>query len=89
MLKIKKPEKVPIINESKCINCDKCITACPKNAICKKANYNCSKCIKYCLSIKVPCNPEHYIFCYEQCDACGLCIPACPVDAIIWYKVPE
>lgn len=86
---MQKTEKVPVIDILKCINCDKCITACPKNIIYKKMEYSCSKCLKYCLSIQVPCNPKHYIFCYEQCDGCGLCVSVCPVDAINWFKIPE
>ena len=78
--------QIPVIDSDKCIRCEKCIIACPKNAIINSSNAACSKCIKYCLSMSVPCNPDHYIFCYEQCDSCGLCITACANDAIYWYN---
>ena len=84
---MKKLEKVPVIDVAKCIDFEKCITTCPTNAIYKKIDSSCAKCIKYCISMKVPCNPDHYVFCYEHCDACGLCIPACPAEAINWYKI--
>ena len=83
------PKTVPFIDVAKCINCEECITVCPTNAICKQYSYSCSKCIKYCLSLEVPCNPDHYIFCYEQCDTCGLCVTACSVDAINWFEIPK
>lgn len=86
---MKKIEFYPIIEKQLCTNCDKCIAACPTNAIYKENDASCAKCIKYCISMKVPCNPDHYVFCYEHCNACGLCIPACPVDAIEWYKVSK
>ena len=82
-----KLELVPVIETGLCINCDKCIAACPVSAIFKTTDASCAKCIKYCISMKVPCNPDHYVFCYEHCNACGLCIPACPANAINWYKI--
>ena len=82
-----KPDKVPVIDITKCTNCDKCVKVCSSKVICKKTNYECSKCIKYCLSIKAPCNPDHYIFCYEKCSACGFCVSICPVNAINWFKI--
>jgi Pyruvate/2-oxoacid:ferredoxin oxidoreductase delta subunit len=86
MIKIK--EKVPIIDESKCSNCDTCFSVCPRNAIIKNVDYTCSKCIKYCITMEVPCNPEHKIFCYENCDTCGLCVTSCPENAISWFEIP-
>ena len=88
MLETHHLEKVPIIDVAKCIKCDKCIEVCPTDAICKSGDYSCSKCIKYCLSIEVPCNPDHNVFCYEKCDSCGLCVSACSENAINWFKIP-
>ena len=82
-----KLESVPIIKSGLCINCDKCVAACPTEAILKSNDSACAKCIKYCISMEVPCNPEHYIFCYEKCDACSACVSACPVEAIDWFKI--
>ena len=79
--------ELPVIDIAKCINCENCILICPANAISKNSGYSCSKCIKYCLSFDVPCNPDHYIFCYEKCDSCGLCISACSAEAIGWHQI--
>jgi ferredoxin len=74
--------KLPYIDILKCTRCEKCILICPTHAIIKTSNPTCDKCIKYCISMQVPCNRENYIFCYDLCDSCGLCISACKHDAI-------
>ncbi len=74
--------KLPVIDFAKCTNCKECIEICPQNAIIESENFSCSKCIKYCVSMDVPCNPEKIIFSYEHCDVCGKCISACPSNAI-------
>lgn len=76
--------KYPVIDETKCIDCEKCIPVCPENAIYTKPNYSCSRCMKYCISLEVTCNPKHYIINYDKCSACGACFDACPVTAISW-----
>ena len=53
-----KPENSPVIIANLCINCDECISICPTHAIYKKTVASCAKCIKYCISMKVPCNPD-------------------------------
>jgi Pyruvate/2-oxoacid:ferredoxin oxidoreductase delta subunit len=90
-LKIKnKPStRLPVIDFSLCNECNRCIETCPHKAIVEHMNYSCSKCIKYCVTMNVPCSPKKIIFTYELCDACGLCIPACPVHAIQWFKISE
>lgn len=80
---------LPIIDISKCTKCDKCLNICPHDVIIKASNTACAKCIKYCISIKVPCNPNNYVFCYDKCDSCGLCVSACKSEAIYWYKVVQ
>ncbi len=77
-------KNIPVIDSSKCIRCDKCMIACPTGAIKNATNNTCAKCIKYCISMKVPCNPAHYVFSYKKCDACGLCVIACDVNAMYW-----
>lgn len=77
--------KLPVIDFLKCKKCNKCIEACPNNAIIEPLNTSCSKCIKYCILMEVPCSPKNLIFDYELCDTCGLCIKACPDKAIYWY----
>lgn len=79
-------DQLPVIDLTKCIDCDKCIEACPKGAISKQQNYDCLKCIRYCLSKDIRCKPEHYIIFYKKCDACGLCIEACSHNAIHWVN---
>ena len=86
MNKIKR-EQLPVIDFSKCIKCNDCYIICPVGAIVKESSAACAKCIKYCLSIKVPCNPEHNVFCYEKCDNCGLCVTECKSEAIYWYEI--
>lgn len=76
--------QLPVIDYSKCIYCDQCYNICPHGAILKVPNPSCDKCIKYCFSMDVPCNREHYVFCYAYCDSCGLCIIACYKEAINW-----
>jgi Pyruvate/2-oxoacid:ferredoxin oxidoreductase delta subunit len=78
---------LPVIEVSKCTNCDMCYIVCPKNAIRKVTSNACAKCIKYCISMEVPCNPESYVYDYKNCDSCGLCLMECPSKAIYWHKV--
>lgn len=71
-------EKLPVIDFFKCKKCMKCIETCPGRGVIEPMNTSCSKCIKYCISIQVPCSPENLIFVYDFCDACGLCVETCP-----------
>ena len=80
-------QQLPVIDISKCRKCDRCLNICPHKAIVKISSPACAKCIKYCISMKVPCSPENYVFCYEKCDLCGLCVSVCKNDAIYWYKL--
>ena len=79
-------EKVPVIDFSKCTRCMKCTEACPNKAIILSFNSSCAKCIKYCLTMKVPCRPKDIIFKYEHCDACGKCLEVCAENAMSWFK---
>ncbi|HNW69436.1 MAG TPA: 4Fe-4S binding protein [Bacteroidales bacterium] len=82
-------DKVPVIDVASCKKCKKCVEICTKNAISETNNYSCSKCMKYCISMDVPCVPDTYFFDYEKCDGCGICIEKCPSNAISWYKVDK
>lgn len=82
-------ERLPVIDASKCIDCEKCVAVCPENAIYKIVDVACAKCIKYCISMEVPCNPAHYIFCYDLCDACGKCVISCPSEVIHWQLLSK
>jgi len=80
--------KVPVADQSKCRKCNACVDVCPPKAISVISNTTCAKCIKYCISMPVPCHPEYVIFDYDICDSCGKCIEACSHGAIymIDYK---
>ena len=78
--------KIPVIDLSKCICCDKCKDACPTGVIQKETRDACNKCIKYCMTLQVPCNPANYVFKYGKCDACGLCITVCVEHAVYWVN---
>lgn len=72
----------PVILQDLCICCDDCIEACPLDAIRKPQDSACAKCIKYCISMEVPCRPDLPVICLENCDACGICAEACEHEAI-------
>ncbi|MBN1498061.1 MAG: 4Fe-4S binding protein [Spirochaetes bacterium] len=77
--------KFPAIDPKLCKKCNRCIEICPKNAIRESSNNCCAKCVKYCMTMEVPCSPELIVFDYELCDSCGECMSACPHDAIYWF----
>lgn len=79
--------QILVIDSSKCIFCDQCYNICPQRAIMKIPNPTCSKCIKYCISMQVPCNRENYVICADLCDSCGLCVTVCDHEAIFWEKL--
>ena len=82
--KVKIPERLPAVDTVRCKKCTICIEACPARAIQSPVNSSCSKCIKYCLTMDVPCNPDYLVFDYERCDGCGICLVSCPHQAIRW-----
>jgi ferredoxin len=83
-MKNNKPKKIPVIDFTKCRKCKQCIKICPSQAISVSFNNCCAKCIKYCLTMEVPCQPKEIIFKHELCDTCGLCLKICPESAISW-----
>jgi len=84
-MKNKQNVKLPVIDFEICVLCKKCIESCPLKAIIEPMNTSCAKCIKYCLSMAVPCKPDNLIFNYELCDECGQCVTECPENAIYWF----
>jgi Pyruvate/2-oxoacid:ferredoxin oxidoreductase delta subunit len=74
--------KIPVIDIAKCVKCSKCIIICPAQAIVNERSMSCARCIKYCITMEVPCNTDNYIFDYQKCNSCGLCISECDQNAI-------
>jgi len=70
------------IDIAKCTNCGACSMICKLNAIAKNENYDCSKCIKYCLTLPVICDQKHYYIIENQCNGCGDCVFVCKENAI-------
>ncbi len=70
------------IDPVRCTGCKACLAVCPRNALSAAEGYCCAKCVKYCLSMEVPCTPCTSIVCEDLCDGCGLCLPVCPEGAI-------
>ncbi|HEY3447547.1 MAG TPA: 4Fe-4S binding protein [Myxococcales bacterium] len=76
--------RLPAVNPEKCDGCGRCASACPTGAVRVPNAGSCAKCVKYCLSLDVPCSRESQPFAYETCDACGRCIEACLTGALFW-----
>jgi hypothetical protein len=38
-------------------------------------NFCCAKCVKYCSTMEVPCEPARIAICAERCDGCGSVLP--------------
>lgn len=77
-------KKVPVVDVDKCTRCNACIKSCPVNAVSVTLNSVCAKCIKYCIVLPVPCNPEYISFDYDKCTSCGLCVESCVQDAVVF-----
>jgi pyruvate ferredoxin oxidoreductase delta subunit len=67
-------DKIPVVNEEKCINCLMCVNYCPENAINIKKNKGVLK--------RGDVN-------LDFCKGCGICKQVCPVNAIEMYDVDE
>jgi ferredoxin len=71
-----------VLDTTKCTSCGICVSSCPLHAIEEPMNFCCAKCVKYCSTLEVPCEPARIAICAERCDGCGQCVPCCPNDAI-------
>lgn len=79
---MKKNMQFPVIDCTKCSRCEKCIGICPEQAIKLVRSISCSRCIRYCLSMDVPCNQYHVEIDVSKCTLCGLCLGICDDNAI-------
>ena len=82
-------EKIPVLNSHLCTQCGECVSICPENAIVYSSSSQCAKCIKYCISLNVPCDPDYSIIIYEKCNSCGKCVEACKAGAISWQLLED
>ena len=73
---------IPCIAHALCDGCGICIAECPAGALVETGNTGCAKCVKYCLTMEVPCLPARVVLLDALCDGCGVCAAACPHDAI-------
>lgn len=83
---MKNNKKIPHIDPQRCIKCNECIAACLQKAIIARKNdnnYQCQKCVKYCVALNdLPCKAEEILIIEEKCTSCGKCIEICKYSAI-------
>jgi ferredoxin len=77
-----KNRNVVEIQHQHCITCSKCVELCPQNALSLNSDQYCSRCIRYCMSMDVPCHLYHIEVDVYKCNDCGICIEHCPERAI-------
>ncbi len=73
---------IPLVDLHKCTRCGTCIEVCQVNAISIIRSQFCSRCIKYCLTMEVPCHSDQLVFDYGLCTGCGDCQLKCLEGAI-------
>jgi Pyruvate/2-oxoacid:ferredoxin oxidoreductase delta subunit len=78
----REPSLLPAIDQALCNGCGICIARCPTAALLEPMNASCSKCVKYCTTMEVPCCPTRLVLVDGLCNGCGLCATACPLHAI-------
>lgn len=69
-----------VIDKSKCIECGRCVAACPYSAIVK----NVRPCVAACKpgAINIDGETTKAVINYEKCISCGACVYMCPFGAI-------
>ena len=78
---IKIVDRKAVIDKSKCIECGRCLAACPYSAITK----NVRPCVKACVPKAISINKENHkaVINEEKCISCGACVYQCPFGAIV------
>ena len=78
---IKIVDRKAVIDKSKCIECGRCLAACPYSAITK----NVRPCVKACVPKAISINKENHkaVISEEKCISCGACVYQCPFGAIV------
>lgn len=71
---------LPLIDKDKCVSCDACVSACPKNII-SYVPYDSLTVIK-CSSLDKGKDVRKY--CSSGCIGCRLCVRSCPQEAIVF-----
>ncbi len=74
-------DRKAVIDKSKCIECGRCLAACPYSAITK----NVRPCVKACVPKAISINQTNHkaIINEEKCISCGACVYQCPFGAIV------
>ena len=73
---------LPDINQALCNGCGICVARCPTAALLEPLNTSCSRCVKYCSAMDVPCCPTRLVLLGDLCNGCGVCAAVCPRHAI-------
>lgn len=78
---IKIVDRKAVIDKTKCIECGRCLAACPYSAITK----NTRPCVKACVPKAITINKENQkaMINEEKCISCGACVYQCPFGAIV------
>ena len=77
---------IPQIISENCISCGNCISVCSNKAIELTPNFYCARCIRYCMTMDVPCKNDHITIIPELCNSCGDCVEACKNNALVMKK---
>ncbi len=78
-------EDKPIIEQSKCKNCDKCVKACPTSALMPESGFDFTKCISYLTQTKEVISDDLASKMGNQIYGCDICQSVCPNNT----KIPE
>lgn len=73
-------DKRAVVDKDKCIECGKCVSACPYNAIIKQTR----PCVRACPADAITIDGDKKaVIDNDKCIACGACLYQCPFGAIV------